>query len=95
MLLNISHAKYFKKNDNVTCKFDDFFSHKLLVDKIIGSVNEIHKVHFFSIIPGLINLGNADRKVFEILSTVFLRICDKMKFDELIKLSFFFFFSRL
>lgn len=61
-----------------------------MIEKVIGSVNEIQKVHLFSILPGLINLGNADRKNFQLLSTVFLRICEKMKFEELIKLSFFF-----
>lgn len=87
--MNVSHSKYFKRDD-LTCKFEDFFPHKLLVDKIIGSVNEIQKIHFFSIIPGLINLGNADRKIFQVLSTILLRISDKMKFEELIILTFFF-----
>lgn len=38
----------------------------------------------------MINIGNADKKNFQILSTVFLRFCEKLKFEELIKLSFFF-----
>jgi hypothetical protein len=35
-------------------------------------------------------LGNADRKNYQVLSTVFLRMCEKVKFEYLITMTFFF-----
>ncbi len=60
------------------------------MDIIISSVNELQKIHLFSILPGMINIGNSSKHNYQILSTVFLRYCEKMKFQELTKLSFIF-----
>lgn len=53
-------------------------------------INEIKRKHLFSIVPGLLNIGSVDKKNFQILSTIFLRYSEKIKFEDLVKFGYFF-----
>lgn len=87
--MHISNNKYYNF-EGMTCKFSDFFPKKVMKDYILKHINDIEKIHLFSIISGMINMGIVDKSVFQYLSTVFLRHIENLQFEDLIKLGFFF-----
>jgi len=79
--------------EHLTCKFSDFFNKSNLVNETFSKINEIKKKHLFSIIPGLLNIGFVDKKEIQILSTIFLRYSEKLNFEDVIKMGYFFSYS--
>jgi hypothetical protein len=88
-LFHLSHNKYFNV-DHLNCKFTDFFNKNNLINETFAKINDIKIKHLYVILPGLINIGSVDKKEIQILSTIFLRYTEKLNFEDLIKMGYFF-----
>lgn len=89
ILLTVSHSKYYNL-EHLTCNFSDFFPKNIIIENIFKNLNEIQKWQLFSILSGVVNIGNPSKKNMQILSTIFLRHCERMSFEEILKSAFFF-----
>ncbi len=88
-MFHLSHNKYFNV-DHLNCKFTDFFNKNNLINETFAKINDIKIKHLYVILPGLINIGSVDKKEIQILSTIFLRYTEKLNFEDLIKMGYFF-----